>query len=61
MATKPQDSDFSAEKLNNISAINISLNTSTHFSALGFANGTITFVPFYKIVHSYWHDRTPSV
>ena len=51
-----------------ISEINISLNT--HFSALGFVNGTLT-LEYSKcflsleiinmIIHNCWHDRTPSV
>ena len=41
MATKTWDPDYSAEKGNNISEINISLNT--YFSALGFVIGTLTF------------------
>ena len=39
MTTKIRDPDYSAEKKNNISEINISL--ITHFSALGFVNSTL--------------------
>jgi len=42
MATKTRDLDNSAEERNNILEINISL--STHFSALSFVNGALTFV-----------------
>jgi len=66
MATKTRDPDYSAEKRNNISKINISLNK--HFATLRFINGTPTFVSsrwllsfkiIYMTVHNYWHDRTP--
>ena len=42
MAPKIRDPGYSAEKSNNISEINISLDT--HFSASGFVNGTPTFM-----------------
>jgi len=64
MTTKTRDPDYKAEKRNNISEINISLNT--NFSALGFVYGVLTFLPFrlllsfiiiYMIAYSYWYNR----
>ena len=42
MTSKTRDPKYSAEKRNNILEINLSLNM--HYSALGFVNGTLTFV-----------------
>ena len=57
MATKTRDLDNSAEERNNILEINISL--STHFSALSFVNGALTFVSIADYwVFKYLHDCT---
>jgi len=57
MASKTQDPNYSDNKRNNITEINISFNT--HFSAEVFFKRCTYFCVFYMIIefYSYLHDR----